>query len=408
MGASGFKVYSYRWAVLAAFMLVIAVNQLSWITFAPITTQAMNFYGVSDLEIGLLSLSFMAVYVVISFPASWIIDTYGIRVGVGIGAALTGLFGLLRGLTASSYAGILVAQIGIAIGQPFILNAITTVAGRWFPANERATASGLGSLSIYVGILLGLALTPYLVLRTSIPGMLILYGVGGLLAMLVFFIVARDRPPSPPCPPEEDVRSMVLEGLAKMLRQRSFILLLAVFFVGLGVFNAATTWIEQILSPRGFSATQAGDAGGLMILGGILGAVLLPMLSDRAHRRVPYLVLAVAGSTVGLAGVTLAASYTLLLASSFVFGFFLLSAGPLGFQYGAEITFPAPEGTSNGLLLLMGQISGIAFILGLDAAKAPNTGSMTLPLLVLMGLMASCLVLTAGLTEAPRIPQGPQ
>ena len=268
---SGFKVYSYRWAVLAAFMLVIAINQLSWITFAPITTQAMTFYGVSDLEIGLLSLSFMAVYVVVSFPASWVIDTYGIRVGVGIGAALTGLFGLLRGFTASTYAGILVAQIGIAIGQPFILNAITTVAGRWFPQKERATASGLGSLSIYLGILLGLALTPYLVLRSGIPGMLTMYGAGGLVAMLVFFIVARDRPPSPPCPPEQDVRSLVLEGLAKMLRQRSFILLLAVFFVGLGVFNAATTWIEQILSPRGFSATQAGDAGGLMILGGILG-----------------------------------------------------------------------------------------------------------------------------------------
>ena len=55
----------------------------------------------------------------------------------------------------------------------------------------------------------------------------------------------------------------------------------------------------------------------------------------------------------------------------------------------------------------MGQISGIAFILGLDAAKAPDTGSMTLPLLVLMALMAFCLVLTARLTEAPRIPEGP-
>jgi hypothetical protein len=92
--------------------------------------------------------------------------------------------------------------------------------------------------------------------------------------------------------------------------------------------------------------------------------------------------------------------YALLLIFSFLFGFFLLSAGPVGFQYGAEITYPAPEGTSNGLLILMGQISGIAFILGLDAFKSPATGSMTIPLVVLIGLLALCLVLGARLREA--------
>ena len=69
-----------------------------------------------------------------------------------------------------------------------------------------------------------------------------------------------------------------------------------------------------------------------------------------------------------------------------------MSAGPVGFQYGAEITYPAPEGTSNGLLLLMGQISGIAFILGLDSFKSAATGSMTLPLVALIGLLVLCLI----------------
>ena len=184
-----------------------------------------------------------------------------------------------------------------------------------------------------------------------------------------------------------------------MLRQTDFLLLLAVFFVGLGAFNAVTTWIEQILAPRGFSETQAGNAGGLMILGGIIGAVVLPLLSDRSRKRVPFLILAVVGATCGLAGLTFVSGYFGLLLFSFLFGFFLLSAGPLGFQYGAEITLPAPEGTSNGLLLLMGQVSGIAFILGMDALKAPATGSMTMPLMVLIGLFVFACVLTSRLKE---------
>ncbi len=400
MGQDSFKVYGYRWVVLLAFMAIIAINQLLWITFAAITSEAMQFYGVSDLSIGLLSLSFMVVYLLVSFPASWVIDTYGIRLGVGIGAVLTGIFGLVRGLVAANYTWVLLAQIAIAVGQPFILNAITTIAARWFPMEERATASGMGSLAIYLGILAGLALTPYLTLRSGIDSMLIAYGVASVIAMLIFFVFARERPPSPPCPPEQQARSLMLEGLAKMIRQRDFVLLLAIFFVGLGAFNAITTWIEQILAPRGFSAIQAGNAGGAMIFGGILGAVILPLLSDRYRKRVPFLVIAVIGATLGLIGITYITHYGLLLLFSFLFGFFLLSAGPLGFQYGAEITYPAPEGTSNGLLLLVGQISGILFILALDAFKSPQTGSMTQPLVILIVLMAICLILSTRLKEA--------
>ena len=343
----------------------------------PSPATAAKFYNVSDLSIGLLSMSFMIVYIVVSIPASWVIDTYGIRVGVGIGAVLTAVFGLLRGVWASNYTLVLIAQIGVAIGQPFVLNAVTTVAARWFPVRERATASGLGSLAMYLGIFVGLALTPYLTIHFQIGGMLLAYGIASVVAALVFVLFARERPATPPCAPGMEVRSLVFDGFKQMLRQREFILLLIIFFIGLGTFNAVTTWIEDIVRPNGFSSTQAGIIGGLMIVGGILGALVIPSLSDRYRKRTPFIIVALVGATLGLAGIAYATSYWLLLAAAFVMGFFLLSAGPIGFQYGAEITYPTPEGTSNGLLILMGQISGIVFIFGMDSFKSPGTGSMT-------------------------------
>jgi len=400
MEQTDFKVYGYRWVVLLAFMFVVAINQLLWITFAPITGSAASYYGVSDLSIGLLSMSFMIVYIVVSIPASWMIDTYGIRVAVGIGVALTGIFGLVRGLFAPNYTIVLIAQIGIAIGQPFILNAVTTVAARWFPVRERATAAGLGSLAMYLGILVALVLTPYLTIQSQIPGMLLTYGIVSMIAVVVFFVLMKERPPTAPCRPDQEERSLVFDGLKESMRIKDFILLLIVFFVGLGVFNAVTTWIEDIVRPRGFSIVQAGNIGGLMILGGIIGAVVIPLLSDHYRKRTPYLKLAMIGAILGLVGITFASDYWLLLVSAFVFGFFLLSAGPVGFQYGAEITHPTPEGTSNGLLLLMGQISGIVFILGMDSFKSPETGSMTLPLIVLIGLMVLSLLFAIKLREA--------
>ena len=220
MEHTDFKVYGYRWVVLLAFMFVVAINQLLWITFAPITGDAASFYGVSDLSIGLLSMSFMIVYIVISIPASWMIDTYGIRVAVGIGAALTGIFGLMRGLVAADYTLVLIAQIGIAIGQPFILNAVTTVAARWFPIQERATAAGLGSLAMYLGIVVALVLTPYLTIQSQISGMLLIYGIVSVIAVVVFFAFVRERPPTAPCPPGQEERSLVFDGLKQSLRMK--------------------------------------------------------------------------------------------------------------------------------------------------------------------------------------------
>lgn len=400
MKQSTFTVYGYRWIVLLAFMLTAVFNQLLWITFAPITGSAAAYYGVTDLSIGLLSMSFMIAYLFVSIPASWVIDTYGFRVAVGIGAVLTGVFGLMRGLAAANYTLVLCAQIGIAIGQPFILNAVTKVAARWFPLQERATASGFGSLAIYLGILAGMALTPYLSLWVGIASMLLAYGVGAMVAGVIFLAVARESPPSPPGPAGQEERALMFDGLRQALHNKNFLLLMLIFFIGLGIFNSVTTWIEDILRPRGFSITQAGIAGGLMIVGGVIGALTLPALSDRYRRRVPFIIIALVGAIPGLAGITFATSTLLLLSSAFLLGFFLLSSGPIGFQYGAEIARPTPEGTSNGLLLLMGQISGIAFIFGMDSFKVAGTGSMTPSLILLIGLLLLGLFLARRLHES--------
>jgi len=399
-------VYKYRWIMLSVYMFIVIVNQLLWITFAPITSDAVHFYGVSDIQIGVLSMCFMIVFIFVSIPASWVIDTYGIKIGVGIGAVLTGVFGMMRGMV-SGYEWVLIAQIGIAVGQPFLLNAITKLASRWFRIEERATAAGLGTLAMYIGVLVGMLLTPYLTKIYGIKEMLYIYGVISIIAALVFILFSRERPMSAPCHPDQEERSLVFDGLRDTLHNKNFYWLLLIFFVGLGIFNCVTTWIEDVVRPRGFNAEQAGICGGLMIVGGILGALIMPMLSDHYRKRKLFIIIALLGCIIGLVGVTFATDYNVLMISGMILGFFLLSAGPIGFQYGAEITYPTSEGTSNGLLILAGQISGIAFIYAMDSFKDPVTHSMTKPLVVLIGLAIIVLGLSTQLTESPFMTKKP-
>jgi cyanate permease len=135
-----------------------------------------------------------------------------------------------------------------------------------------------------------------------------------------------------------------------------------------------------------------------MLIAGIVGALVLPVLSDRGRRRRPFLLLSTACMLPGLLGLVLFRDYTLLLVSSFVFGFFLLGGGaPIGFQYAAEVSYPAPESTSQGLILLVGQASGIALIVGINALG-------TTPSLWLFAAFGVVIVgLSAALQESPVI-----
>ncbi|MBN1573190.1 MAG: MFS transporter [Deltaproteobacteria bacterium] len=378
--------------------------QLHWITFAPITIESAEFYGVDELWIGMLSLIFMAIYIFMSIPASAIVDKYGIRIGVGIGAFLTGIFGLMKGLWAESFVMVFVAQAGISVAQPFILNSVTSVAVKWFPIKERATAAGISMLGQLLGVMIAMALTPFLFKAYDMKGMLMIYGVATVAITVLFLGLMREKPPTSPDPEGREERHTVFEGLKHILKQKDMIILIFIFFLAMGMFNAITTWIERILAPRGFTSDQAGIVGAIMLVGGILGAIVFPTLSDRKGKRKFFMLLAIALITPGLIGLTFATNYTLLLISSFVFGFFFLAAGPIGFQYSAEVSHPAPEATSQGLLVLSAQISGILFIFGMDMFTTAD-GSMTPFMLAYVGMMILNIVLAAFLKESEMIKE---
>lgn len=385
MKETSFKIYSYRWVVLGVFMFINITIQILWISFGSITLPAAQFYGVGDLQIGLLSMIFMIVFIPLSLPVAWMIDSWGFYRTVSVGAVLMGLFGILRGLVGDNYTLVLLCTIGIAVAQPFFLNAWTKVAARWFPIQERATAVGLAAVGNFIGTGIGLALTPVLSQQFSIPGALLVYGVVAAASGALFILLARERPPTPPCPPEMEARALMLDGLRALVRSVPFWILMGVFFVANGIFNGLSTWIESILRPRGFNPEQAGVVGGLLLLGGILGAIVLPGFSDRVRRRKPYLLLGVLGCLPWLLGLTFARQYGILMVCAFLFGFLLIGIAPIGYQYAAELTFPVPEGTSNSMLSLAGQVS-VIFIFGMQALRTSN-GSFAVSLLLLVVLM---------------------
>jgi FLVCR family feline leukemia virus subgroup C receptor-related protein len=458
-------------------MLVSMATQVQWLAHASVMRAASVFYAgqfspSSIINIDFLAMVYMIVYIVACIPASMIIDKRGIKVGLGIGSLLVALAGLAKGVWAGSFAAQIAAQTVLAVAQPFIINAVTAVSVRWFPLRERGTAAGLASLSQYLGFIVAMGLTPLLVVSDPTradygQGMdraLLVYGIFSFAAGIAALLLIKERPAN-----VQSDDSHQYSGFAKEVRailsHRDMRILILLFFIGLGIMNAVSSMVDSIAGNLGVRDSD-GLIGVFMILGGIIGAVIIPMLSDKFRKRKLFLILCIALMIPGMAGLSFAkhlnpfgygwktlsapdgadvrlrsdlprpsveieatgtyvfafelrdkygqaldsgtvkiharepgsaveaaiepgtieairgqavmlsgsdmdsqvvrSIYILALVSSFLFGFAVMSAGPIGFQYAAEVIHPASESISQGMLLLVGQISGIAFTAGMS------------------------------------------
>lgn len=108
---------------------------------------------------------------------------------MAVGAAILAFFAVLRVFSGEDFTLLLLFQSGAALGQPFVFNGLSKLASLWFPLKERALATGLGIMGLYLGMIIALMLTPFLVPTAdwqSLTMMLIFYAVISVVGALLF------------------------------------------------------------------------------------------------------------------------------------------------------------------------------------------------------------------------------
>ena len=396
------KIYPYRWIVLAAFMLINVMVQVLWICYAPVASVAAAAYGVQRTDVDLLANLFMLIYIPLAFPAAWAIDTFGFKKAVGFGATLMAVFGILRAAFPNNYSAALIGTIGISVGQPFLLNAFTKLAAEWFPQKQRATITGVIFLSLFLGIGLGETLGPAMVKNTGFAGMQLAYAIAAAAAAAIFLVFARAKPPTPASPPGEEVRALVFDGLKQILKNRNVYFLSLALFLGSGIVNGVFTLIDGFGKEKGLTSEQGVLLTALLLLGGIVGSIVIPAISDGIRRRKPVLLVGLLLAVPATIGLALGASFVFEVIIFFLLGFCVTGFTPVAYQYGAEITFPAPEGTSNGIFALVVQASGLLIVL-MDALRGAFNDSYVPSFIGLAVLLAASGIFLFSLKESPKM-----
>ena len=395
-------------------MGVAALTQLIWLNYAAITSQTERLMGVSDFKVILLATMFPLIYIPVSIPAGMIIDRKGYRYGVLIGAVFMAVFSFLR-LAAGNYPLVLIGMIGVSVGQPFVLNSITKLVSTWFSTDESALATGVGTLSLFVGMIIALALTPVLLKAfgetrlASLRWVVLIYSLAAVAALALFALLARPAPAKPPKRTEQDIAgeevSFRWSRFSAILKLRNFRLICLIIFIGNGAFVGLMQLIEKIMQPKGIDSSTAGNIGAVIVIAGVVGCVVLPSISDKLMRRKPFVLLA-AGVTAPIILLIGGLQTTALIFVTGIFlGLFLLGVYPILLAFAEETTGAALTGTATSILLLLGNFGGVVITLVMEWIKGTvggESGSFFWAMVFLAVLFGVAFLAALGLREEPR------
>jgi len=390
---------SSAWVTLA--VIGAALNLRAAVTsVGALLPEAQAALGMSALRAGILTSLPVVSFGVVALLSNLIARRLGLTRALTLATAAIAFGLLLRVAVVDStwlLATSLVVLSGIAVG-----NVLLPVAVRaWFPDRVGPMTGWYAiALSLGTGLPAALAVPLAAALGGWRPGLAI-WALPATLAVLPWVLALRAGPtpdPSPRrsvVPPRSTQRPTQPSTTPVHRRLQSWAL--AVFF-GIQSLEAYVVmgWLPSILRDAGVGAERAGAMLGVaMIVGGPV-ALLLPRVAGRTDDQRPFVVGLALLSAGGYAGLLLAPAarplmWTVLLGLG-------LGAFPL-----ALLLLGIRAATPTGTAALSSLTQGVGYLL---AAMGPvtigvlrdRTGSWTIPLLVLAGLLVPKLL--AGLVAA--------
>jgi MFS transporter, CP family, cyanate transporter len=277
----------YRWAMLGGVWLVYFSFGLTTASMAPLVGPITRDLGLTHAAMGAVFGAWPLVYILSAVPCGAVLDRYGVRVSLALGAGVVALSGVLRA-SATSHAALWVAVAVFGIGGPLVSVGAPKAIGRWFEGKDRGLAMGLYVTGSALGNVSALALTNRLMmpwLGGSWRRVLLAYAAFAVMAGLVWLLVSGDRRG------RALEHHVVVEGarstlavFAQLVQARAVRILLGIS-IGIFFFNhSLNNWLPQILRHGGMAGHTADVLASVPTAVGIAAALVIPRLALPSRR----------------------------------------------------------------------------------------------------------------------------
>jgi MFS transporter, ACS family, solute carrier family 17 (sodium-dependent inorganic phosphate cotransporter), other len=188
-----------RWILVIGCFLSIVVCYIDRVNISYAILPMAKEYGWDTATQGWVLSSFFMGYLLTQLAGGWWAARIGGRALLGFGVLWWSLFTILTPLAASSSLGaLIVARIGMGLGEGVAFPAIYQLFGRWIPLHERARAAALNGSGIPLGTVAATVLTPWLAVSFGWPMVFYAFGALGVLWYSFWQLTSSERPEDAP------------------------------------------------------------------------------------------------------------------------------------------------------------------------------------------------------------------
>jgi MFS family permease len=391
----------YSRYVLAVLLLGYVLNSFDRSILSLLLEPIRAEFHVSDTQLGLLiGPAFAAFYSTLAIPIAALADRWSRRNVLALSVLLWTLMTAFCGL-AGSFAGLLLARIGVGVGEAGGNPASHSLIADYFPAHRRATALAIFALGAPVGTTLAGLVGGWGNEHFGWRNTMLLAGAPGLLLVPLLFLTVAEPPRQKP-PGTQLASGPLGSALPSLWSKPSFrYLCIACSLHSAAMYAAASFNPAYLERSQAWESGQIGQLIALIGVTGVAGTFLGGFITDRlgSRRNEPRWQLWIPGlATLAVIPVQAvaylgsgAAMVTAFLMSS------LLSLAFLGPSFASVQALASPQtralaaATLLFLKALIGMGTGPVLVGGLSDVLMPVAGEHSLRLaLLLVPLFNAC------------------
>jgi ACS family glucarate transporter-like MFS transporter len=316
---------NYRFVVLALIFIVYALNYADRTNIGAVLPFIIDEFHISNFEAGSIASMFFLGYALSQIPAGFLIAKRGIRGLVALSIFGFSAFTWLMG-TASSVLGLKGIRLGLGLTEGPCPVGLASTINNWFPAKEKATATGVYIASTMFAPILVPPLAVWIALTWGWRWVFFSFAIPGIIIALAWYLLVKTRPAESKFVSKQElgyindectagkgarwniVMDKKFSALDKMIRVRELTPIDSVkgvftskniigdclaYFMMVSVLYGLLTWIPlYLVKEKGFDFMRMGLVASMPCIGGFVGAILGGYISDKllGRRRKPTMI----------------------------------------------------------------------------------------------------------------------
>lgn len=191
-----------RWFLVFWLFILSAVSFLDRVNISVAASAIASEYRLSDVQLGWVFSAFLWGYAIFQTFGGWLADRLGPRRVLTAGVAWWGIFTALTAAVSPALTGavffFVTVRFLLGAGEAIIYPASNQFVSRWIPTQERGFANGLIFAGVGAGAGSAPAIVTYIMVHYGWRWSFWLSALLGLLAGVVWYLTARDKPEQHP------------------------------------------------------------------------------------------------------------------------------------------------------------------------------------------------------------------